>query len=390
MNLNAWDIGAVRAHFDFPERGRVVTNNAASTQPPRELLELYHTLTADYENVHRGQSDASQATTRRFEAAYDTVAQFLNAPSRRNIALYRNTTEAINTVMYSLLTEFRDGDNVVSTLMEHNSNYVPRYALCREILPRFGRNAEYRLVRFDPKAGELDLEHLASLIDSRTKLVCCTGASNFPGTKNPLPVIRQMANSSGYVQPNGESRSYLLVDGAQLVPGSFVDVQALEVEYLAFSLHKMLAPFGVGGLYAKEHLLEAQKPSTTLSKKRIKTGGLIMQSQTADPIYFLGRADAETRRLVQQGRFYNSLTHTMLQQADLRPGMKVLDVGRGAGEVALLAHELVGEHGRWWGWTKTPRCWKSPRRERRPPTTPTSALYQVTSAPSNSLETSMR
>jgi cysteine desulfurase/selenocysteine lyase len=144
--------------------------------------------------------------------------------------------------------------------MEHNSNYVPWYAMCREILPRFGRRVDYRLARFDPRTGELDLDHLASLIDARTKLVCCTGASNFLGTRNPIGTIRVLADASGYCQPDGECRSYLLVDGAQLVPGSFVDVQALDVDYLAFSFHKMLAPFGVGVLYAREHLLESSLP----------------------------------------------------------------------------------------------------------------------------------
>jgi cysteine desulfurase/selenocysteine lyase len=119
---------------------------------------------------------------------------------------------------------------------------------------------EYRLARFDPDTGELDLEHLASLIDARTKLVCCTGASNFLGTRTPLAAVRALADASGYPQPGGERRSYLLVDAAQLVPGSFVDVSALGVDYLAFSFHKMLAPFGVGVLYAKEHLLAASLP----------------------------------------------------------------------------------------------------------------------------------
>ncbi|MGN6177153.1 MAG: aminotransferase class V-fold PLP-dependent enzyme [Streptosporangiaceae bacterium] len=132
------DIRAIRGHFVFPEVGRVVTNNAASTQPPRELLGLYRSLAPGYENVHRGQSTASQAMTARFEESYDTIAQFIGEPSRANIALYRNTTEAINAVMYSLLTEFRDGDNVVTTLMEHNSNYVPWYGRCREIFPGSG------------------------------------------------------------------------------------------------------------------------------------------------------------------------------------------------------------------------------------------------------------
>src|SRR5579872_3636053 len=255
-----FDVQAIRRHFMFPERGRIVTNNAASTQPPRELLELQASLAPDYENVHRGQSAASQRMTARFEQSYDTIAQFLGAPGRASIALYRNTTEAINAVMYSLLTEFRDGDNVVTTLMEHNSNYVPWHALCREILPRFGRRVQCRLARFDPVSGELDLGHLASLIDARTKLVCCTGASNFLGTRNPLDTVRALADASGYYQPNGERRSWLLIDGAQLVPGSFIDVHALVADYLAFSFHKLLAPFGVGVLYAREQLLNQALP----------------------------------------------------------------------------------------------------------------------------------
>src|SRR5262252_9779179 len=260
ISWSAWDIEAIRAHFDFPSTGRVVTNNAASTQPPRELLALHQSLVTQYENVHRGQSTASQHTTRLFEQAYDDIARFVGARGRNNIVVVRNTTEAHNAVMYSLLTEFRDGDNVVTTTMEHNSNYVPWYALCREILPRLGRRVEYRLARFDPVSGELDLAHLASLVDARTKLVCCTGASNFLGTRNRLGTIRALADASGYPQPDGERRSYLLVGGAQLVPGSFVDVQALGADFLAFSFHKLLAPFGVGVLYARKHLLESSLP----------------------------------------------------------------------------------------------------------------------------------
>lgn len=254
------DVDAIRKHFVFPDHGRVVTNNAASTQPPRELVDLYRTLADDYDNVHRGQSQASQKTTALFEESYDTIARFINAPGRRNIVAYRNTTEAVNAVMYSLMTELRDGDNIVTTLMEHNSNFVPWYGLCREILPRFGVRVECRLARFDPVTGELDLGHLASLIDARTKLVCCTGASNFLGTKTPLHQIRFMSRTSGYAQPDGSLGSYLLVDGAQLVPSAHVDVEALDVDYLAFSFHKILAPFGVGVLYAKERLLRAARP----------------------------------------------------------------------------------------------------------------------------------
>ena len=133
------------------------------------------------------------AITAQFEESFDTIATWINAPSRRCIATYKNTTEAINAVMYSLLTEFRDGDNVVTTLMEHNSNFVPWHALTNEVLPRLGRRVECRLARFDHDTGALDLAHLAELVDHRTKLVCVTGASNFLGTKPPLDRVRQIA-----------------------------------------------------------------------------------------------------------------------------------------------------------------------------------------------------
>src|SRR3954468_15884142 len=197
------DVRRVREHFQFPRTGRVGTNNAATTHATRELLDLYQDLIRTYENVHRGQSAASRRTTELFEESYDTIAAWVNAPSRRSIATYRNTTEAINAVMYSLLTELRDGDNVVTTMMEHNSNFVPWYAMCREILPRFGRSVECRVVRFDHATGRLDLDHLAQLVDERTKLVAVTGASNFLGTKPPLAAVRRITRECGYRQPDG-------------------------------------------------------------------------------------------------------------------------------------------------------------------------------------------
>jgi cysteine desulfurase/selenocysteine lyase len=244
------DVRAIRRHFAFTKTGRVLADNAAGTQPPRELTGLYRSLAPA----------APAGMTARFEESLGTIAAFIGAPSRSCLALYRNTTEAINAVMYSLLTEFRDGDNVVITMLEHNSNFVPWYAMCREILPRFGRRVDYRLARFDPVTGELDLDHLASLIDARTKLVCCTGGSGFLGTRTPLAMIRCLAGASGYVQPSGERRSYLLADGAQLVPGTFTDVSALDVDFLAFSFRTMLAPVGVGVLYGRESLLRSLLP----------------------------------------------------------------------------------------------------------------------------------
>jgi hypothetical protein len=99
MTPGSVDVRAIRRHFTFPEAGRIATNNAASTQPPRELLALYRSLAPGYENVHRGQSTASQQMTALFEESYDTVAEFIGAPGRASIALYRNTTEVINAVI---------------------------------------------------------------------------------------------------------------------------------------------------------------------------------------------------------------------------------------------------------------------------------------------------
>ncbi len=250
----------IRKSFPAIRSGRLVSNNAASTQIPKQLLELMKDLSKNYDNVHRGQSDSSMYTTKLFESSYDTIAQFIGAPSRQGVILYRNTTEAINAVMYSLMTEFRDGDNVVATYMEHNSNYVPWYGMTHEILSKFGIRVECRLARFDKETGQLDLEHLKSLVDERTKLVCCTGASNFLGTKNPIREVRAIADASGYVQPSGEKRSYLLIDGAQTVPNVRIDVGEMDMDFLAWSFHKIIAPFGVGALYAKEDLLQGMRP----------------------------------------------------------------------------------------------------------------------------------
>jgi cysteine desulfurase/selenocysteine lyase len=251
----------IRQHFPAITKGkRICTNNAATTQIPQELLDLSCELYVMYENIHRGQSAASINMTEKFEEAYRKIAVFIGSKDWKNILLYRGTTEAINAVMYSLMTEFRDGDNVVTTYMEHNSNYVPWYALCKEIAPAFGRKIECRIVGFDRETGELDLEDLEKKVDRNTKIICCTGASNFLGTKPPIDKIVRIGKQSGYAHQNGLSGSYVLVDGAQLVPHAPVDAEKNGVDFLAWSFHKMLAPVGVGGLYVRPQVLETLRP----------------------------------------------------------------------------------------------------------------------------------
>jgi cysteine desulfurase/selenocysteine lyase len=373
------DVERVRSHFDFPRTGRVVTNNAATSQTPRELIELYRELSPWYESVHRGQSAASRRITAGFEESYDTIATWVNAPSRRCIATYRNTTEAINAVMYSLLTEFCDGDNVVTTLMEHNSNFVPWYALAKEVLPRLGRRVECRVVRFDHDTGELDLDHLAELVDDRTKLVCVTGASNFLGTKPPLHRVRQIADDSGYRRPDGSSGSLLLVDAAQLAPTSVIDVVALDVDYLAFSFHKVLAPFGVGVLYAREPLLERSLPflygGDMIAEGRVSPDlveynelpwkyaagtpnvlGVIASAQAlrllvdlaldpAEPWFGsprpLPRTEVESA-MTLVARHVRALTDDALRRVQVLPGVRVYGPGPGVPRSPLVAFTVTG------------------------------------------------
>jgi cysteine desulfurase/selenocysteine lyase len=329
----------IRKYFPAIKAGRIVSNNAASTQIPIQSLDLLKKLTVQYDNVHRGQSRSSILTTEKFEASYDTIAQFIGAPSKKNIILYRNATEAINSVMYSLLTEFRDGDNIVTTFMEHNSNYVPWYGLCKEILPRFGIKVECRIANFDKETGELDLVHLKSLVDKKTKLVCCTGASNFLGTINPIKKIKEIADSSGYVQLNGQKRSYLLIDGAQTVPNIYTNVAELDVDFLVWSFHKMLAPFGVGVLYAKEELLLSMKPflyggdmiaEGKVSPKKVEYNSLPWKFTAGTPNILGTILAAQTLRLLMDfslnpKKHNYFLTEKPLDKSDVKKAMENIE-----------------------------------------------------------------
>ncbi len=333
------DTQTIRKFFPAIIAGRIVSNNAASTQAPIQLLDLLDELIVKYDNVHRGQSQSSILSTENFESSYDTIAQFIGASSRKNIVLYKNATEAINSVMYSLMTEFKDGDNVVTTLMEHNSNYVPWYGLCKEILPKFGVRVEYRIAKFDKETGKLDLDHLESLIDERTKLVCCIGASNFLGTKNPIKKIREIANSSGYTQPGGEKKSYLLIDGAQVVPNAFVDVIDLDVDFLAWSFHKMLAPFGVGALYAREELLSKMRPflyggdmiaEGMVTREKVEYNSLPWKFTAGTPNILGTIISAQAIRLLMDfslnpGEFNYFMTHKRLEMMDVKKAMENIE-----------------------------------------------------------------
>ena len=241
---------------DFPilakltSRGKrlVYLDSAASSQKPRAVIQaLVDYYENDNANIHRGVYELAARATDHFEAARAKVARFVNAADTAEIIWTRNTTEAINLVSFSWgLANLGPGDAILTTQLEHHSNLVPWQLLAAKT------GAELRFIPAD-REGVLSLEHLDELLTG-VKLVALGHISNTIGSIAPLDVIVPRAHAAGAV---------VLVDAAQSVPHMPVDVQALDVDFLAASGHKMCGPTGIGFLYGKRALLEAMPPFLT-------------------------------------------------------------------------------------------------------------------------------
>ena len=244
-----FDVSRVRADFPILERevhGRklVYLDSAATSQKPVQVIdamdEFYRHTNA---GVHRSVHQLGEESTAAYEAAREKVAAFVNAPDSRGVIFTRGTTESTNLVAYAWARRrLKAGDEIVSTVMEHHSNIVPWHMTAADT---------GATVKFIGVTDSGELEDYASVITDRTKLVCVTGMSNVLGTINDVRRIADAAHAVG---------ALVLVDGAQLVPHSPVDFQALGCDFLAFSSHKMLGPTGVGALVAKPEILEEMDP----------------------------------------------------------------------------------------------------------------------------------
>jgi len=239
---------------DFPILGReirpgiplVYLDSTATTQKPLTVLqamdEFYHRSNA---NIHRGVHTLAEEATAMYEQARQRVADFIHASSSSEIVFTRNATESINLVAYTWArANLKSGDVVILTEMEHHSNHVPWLQLAAE------RSVTLEFISVTSE-GLLDLDIYRSLLSRAPKLVAFSGMSNVLGTINPAAEMIRLAHAAG---------ALALVDGAQSVPHLPVDVQALDVDFLAFSAHKMLGPTGIGALYAKAKLLETMPP----------------------------------------------------------------------------------------------------------------------------------
>jgi cysteine desulfurase/selenocysteine lyase len=251
------DVGAIRA--DFPALARTVRNDkpliyldsGATSQKPRQVLDAERSF---YElhnaAAHRGTHLLGEEATDVYEGARAKVAAFIGADAGE-VVFTKNATESINLVAYALSgpgrLQVQPGDEILITEMEHHANLVPWQQLCERT------GATLRWLTVTPE-GRLDTDHLEDLITERTKIVAVTHQSNVTGTIPPVAEIARVAHEQG---------ALVLVDAAQSVPHQPVDVAALGADFLAFSSHKMLGPFGIGVLYGRAELLEAMPPFLT-------------------------------------------------------------------------------------------------------------------------------
>jgi cysteine desulfurase/selenocysteine lyase len=233
-------------HQEINGHPLVYLDNAATTQKPRAVLEaLRKYYEWDNANVHRGVHTLGSRATDAYEGAREKVARFLNAGTTREIIFTRGTTSSLNLVATGYgRTVLREGDEIVITPMEHHSNLIP----WQQAAKATGAKLKYIPLQRD---GTISLQDVENTVTPQTKIVSVTYVSNVLGTINPIAEIAKIAHRNGAI---------IVVDGAQSTPHLKIDVKALDVDFYAFSGHKMCGPTGIGVLYGKSQLLERMEP----------------------------------------------------------------------------------------------------------------------------------
>jgi cysteine desulfurase / selenocysteine lyase len=227
-------------------RPLVYLDSGASSQRPIAVLRAVEEYeTHSHANIHRGVHALSQAATEAFEGARERVRRFLNARSTKEIIFVRGTTEAINLVAQTFARpRLKAGDEIIVSALEHHANIVPWQMVCEQT----GCTLKVAPIN---KRGEFLFDEYVKLLSPRTKVVAVAHVSNALGTILPVKKIVEAAHAQGAV---------VLVDGAQAVPHSHVDVRALGCDFYAFSGHKLYGPTGIGVLYGREELLQSMPP----------------------------------------------------------------------------------------------------------------------------------
>ena len=245
------DVARIRADFPILSRtvnGRTVVylDNAATSQKPRQVIDTMSAVFEEYNaNIHRGVYEFSETTTAAFEGARAKVAKFIGAKDDREVIFVRNATEGVNLVAYTWGRDnIKSGDRIISTVLEHHSDFVPWQQLAKDV------GAQIVMIDVD-EDGRLRRDQLTAELKRGAKLLAITHTSNGLGTVNPIKEIVAEAHSAG---------ATVLVDAAQAVPHTPVDVIDLDCDFLVFSGHKMLAPPGSGAVWVRMAILERMRP----------------------------------------------------------------------------------------------------------------------------------
>ena len=242
----------------------VYLDNGATTQTPKQVVEAMNDVYYKYNsNIHRGVHSLSIVSTEKYEKGRDIVANFINAKHREEVIFTQGTTDAVNVVAQSFMqTFFEDGDEVIISEMEHHSNIVP-WQIVGD-----GKKVKLRVIPIN-EDGSLDMDSFKQLITSKVKLIAVSHISNVLGTINPVEEIVEIAHNNNIP---------VLIDGAQAIQHTKVDVQKLNADFYLFSGHKIYGPTGIGILYGKKEWLEKMKP--------VRGGGEMIQNVTFEETTF--------------------------------------------------------------------------------------------------------
>ncbi len=314
-----YDVAAIRRDFPILSaevygKPLVYLDNGASAQKPQPVIDrMKMAYFTEYANVHRGLHYLSNAATDAFEKARESVRDFLNAASVDEIIFTKSATEAINTVAYGYgMPTFREGDEIVLSIMEHHSNIVPWHFL------RERQGAKLVWVPVDDE-GRFHIDEFEKRLTERTKLVAITHMSNVLGTVTPIKEIVDIAHARGIP---------VLVDGSQAAVHMPVDVLELGCDWYVFTGHKLYGPSGIGVLYGRAEMLDRMRP--------FQGGGEMIEDVTEESVAYNApphRFEAGTPPIVQAIGLGAALDY-------------VQDIGRDAiaaheAELADYAHECL-------------------------------------------------
>ncbi|MDS4009898.1 MAG: cysteine desulfurase [Defluviicoccus sp.] len=342
----SFDVHRVREDFPILKRrirGRplVYLDSAASAQKPKAVLDAMQVAQETiYANVHRGVHTLSQEATDAFEAAREKLRAFINAASADEIIFVRGATEGINLVAATYGRKFLSaGDEIILSELEHHSNIVPWQLLQAE------KGIVIKVAPIDDD-GNFLLPAFEELLSPRTRLVAITHVSNALGTVTPVRAIIEAAHRAG---------AKVLLDGCQAVPHMAVDMQALDVDFYAFSGHKMYGPTGIGVLYGKKELLATMPPyqgggemisTVTFAKSTFKEPPHRFEAGTPAIVEAIGLGAASDYLTALGREAVRAHEQALLAYASQRlsalHGLQI--VGRAAEKAAIVSFVMEGVH----------------------------------------------